>query len=50
MSLSGCMKIYKNIRLSKKHRGGMSGLNPSPYDGKGVSTSGANLQLVATNY
>jgi hypothetical protein len=40
----------KHRKHSKKHRGGMSGLNPSPYDGKGVSTSGANLQLVATNY
>jgi hypothetical protein len=35
----------------KKHKGGMKyQLNPSAYDGKGEGTSGAGLQLVATNY
>ena len=44
-------KKYKNSR--KHHRGG-SGINhalsPANYDGKGEHTSGANLQLMATNY
>ena len=35
---------------SRRHRGGaMSTLNPAKYDGKGVGTSGADLQLEATN-
>ena len=34
---------------SRRHRGGaMSTLNPAKYDGKGVDTSGADIQLDAT--
>ena len=39
-----------NQNGGNKQRGGMSGLNPASYDGKSVGTSGAQLQLVATNY
>jgi hypothetical protein len=31
------------------HRGGMGALSPSPYDGRGVGTSGVDLQFVAGN-
>ena len=34
---------------SRGHRGGSS-LNPAPYNGKGVSTSGAGIQIVATQH
>jgi hypothetical protein len=34
---------------SRGQRGG-SGLNPAPYNGKGVQTSGAGIQLVATQH
>jgi hypothetical protein len=44
-------KGRKGARKSgtRKHKGGaMSKLSPSDYDGKGVGTSGADLQLEAT--
>ena len=35
---------------SRRHRGGaMSTLNPAKYDGRGVGTSGADLQIDVTN-
>lgn len=34
---------------SRKMRGGMSPLSPTPYNGEGVETSGVNLQFVAGN-
>ena len=39
------------FKKSKKHRGGTVNLplSPSHYDGKGVGTSGVNLQFVAGN-
>ena len=45
-------KMGKKGSRSRKHRGGMginSALSPSPYDGKGVGTSGVDLQFVAGN-
>jgi hypothetical protein len=43
-------KMRKGSR-KHKHRGGMmSSLTPSSYDGKGEGTSGAGIQLMATNY
>jgi len=30
-------------------KGGMYALSPSSYDGQGVGTSGAGLQIMATN-
>jgi hypothetical protein len=46
----GSNKRGKGSRRSKKMRGG-SGigqpLSPSPYDGKGVGTSGVDLQFIA---
>lgn len=42
----------RKTRGGKRHRkmrGGMYQLSPSTYDGKGVGTSGANLQFVAGN-
>ena len=42
--------MHKGSRRSRKHHkgGAMSKLNPSDYDGKGVGTSGAALQIDAT--
>ena len=34
---------------SRRRRGGMYALSPTAYDGKGVGTSGVNLQFVAGN-
>jgi len=34
---------------TRRHRGGAQALNPSYYNGKGVGTSGVNLQFVAGN-
>jgi hypothetical protein len=50
--MSGGRRHKKSCRSrgGMYHRGGMSALNPSTYDGRGVGTSGANLQLAATNY
>ena len=49
----GFIKNGKSMRKgrkgSRKMRGGMSDLSPSVYDGKGVGTSGVNLQFVAGN-
>jgi len=40
----------KGSRKSRKMRGGsMMALNPSPYNGKGVGTSGVALQFTAGN-
>ena len=36
-------------RKSYKMKGGMMALSPSPYDGKGVGTSGVDLQFYAGN-
>ena len=36
--------------MGPKMKGGMYALSPSAYDGEGVGTSGAGLQLQATNY
>lgn len=48
----GYVKIGK-MGKSRKQRGGISGirydLDPSPYDGEGVGTSGVALQLEAGN-
>jgi len=40
--------MRKSGRSRKHHRGGMSNLSPASYDGKGVGTSGAALQIYAT--
>ena len=41
--------MRKSGRSRKHHRGGAtSNLSPAPYDGKGVGTSGAALQIYAT--
>ena len=51
----GFIKNGKSMRKgrkgkgSRKMRGGMLALSPSDYDGKGVGTSGVNLQFVAGN-
>jgi len=46
----GFVKLGKTMKKgSRKHRGGMSALNPSSYDGKGVGTSGVDLQFIAGN-
>ena len=37
----------KKNRKSKKMRGGMYALSPSPYDGRGVGTSGIAVQMAA---
>ena len=42
-------KGSKSRRNSRKMRGGMYALSPSSYDGKGVGTSGVDLQFVAGN-
>jgi len=36
--------------MGPKMKGGMYALSPSAYDGEGVGTSGAGLQLQVTNY
>lgn len=41
--------MKKGRKGSRKMRGGMYTLSPSDYDGKGVGTSGVNLQFVAGN-
>ena len=41
--------MKKGRKGSRKMRGGMSALSPSDYDGKGVGTSGVDLQFVAGN-
>jgi hypothetical protein len=46
----GNTKRGKGSRKSKKQRGGSGisqSLSPSPYDGKGVGTSGVDLQFIA---
>ncbi len=43
------MRKGRSRSRSRKMRGGMSALSPSDYDGKGVGTSGVNLQFVAGN-
>ena len=41
--------MRKSSRSRRHHKGGaMSKLNPADYDGKGVGTSGVNLQIDAT--
>ena len=50
----GFVKLGKTMskrsgRGSRKMKGGMYALSPSPYDGKGVGTSGVDLQFVAGN-
>jgi hypothetical protein len=41
----GTFKLFKKgDNKSRKMKGGSSSLNPSPYDGKGVGTSGVYLQ------
>ena len=40
--------MRKSSRSRKHHRGGMSKLSPSDYNGEGVGTSGAALQIDAT--
>ena len=41
---------HHSAHHSAHHKGGaMSALSPSSYDGKGVATSGVNLQFVAGN-
>jgi 3-deoxy-D-arabino-heptulosonate 7-phosphate (DAHP) synthase len=42
----GTFKLFKkgDNKKSRKMRGGASSLSPSPYDGKGVGTSGVYLQ------
>lgn len=47
--LGKTMKGHRKHHGSKHHRGGMHALSPSPYDGKGVGTSGVDLQFVAGN-
>ena len=37
-------------KMKGKMKGGMYALSPSAYDGEGVGTSGAGLQLQVTNY
>ena len=43
------MKKGRKGKGSRKMRGGMYALSPSDYDGKGVGTSGVNLQFTAGN-
>jgi hypothetical protein len=38
----------KSNRSRKHYKGGMSKLNPSSYDGKGVTTSGPGVQIRAS--
>jgi hypothetical protein len=46
----GFIKTAKNKRRKGRgHRGGMSALSPHSYDGKGVGTSGVDLQFIAGN-
>ena len=51
----GFVKIGKSAkrgggsRKRKSQKGGLQALNPTPYDGKNVGTSGVNLQFVAGN-
>jgi hypothetical protein len=40
--------MRKSGKSRKHHKGGMSKLNPSDYDGKGVGTSGVGVQIDAT--
>jgi hypothetical protein len=40
-------KSMKGRKGSRKMRGGMLALSPSPFDGKGVGTSGVDLQFIA---
>ena len=48
-SSKGRTGLRKGSKSRKHHRGGaMSKLSPSDYDGKGVGTSGAALQIDAT--
>ena len=52
VKLSAAKKVSRGKtrgrRRGKSHKGGMYALSPSPYDGKGVGTSGAGLQIQAT--
>lgn len=43
------MKKGRKGKGSRKMKGGMYALSPTDYDGKGVGTSGVNLQFVAGN-
>ncbi len=43
------MKKGRKGKGSRKMRGGMSALSPSPYDGEGVGTSGNAVQFAAGN-
>jgi hypothetical protein len=43
------MKKGRKGKGSRKMRGGMSPLSPSPYDGEGVGTSGNAVQTAAGN-
>ena len=45
----GFVKKGKTMKRGRKMRGGMMALSPSAYDGKGVGTSGVDLQFVAGN-
>ena len=40
-------KSMKGRKGSRKMKGGMLALSPSPFDGKGVGTSGVDLQFIA---
>jgi hypothetical protein len=45
----GHFKLFHKGRKSRKMKGGMSALSPSSFDGQGVATSDAGLQLSVTN-
>jgi hypothetical protein len=48
----GQFKLFHKGRKSRKMKGGMpygGPLSPHPFDGKGVGTSGVDLQFVAGN-
>jgi hypothetical protein len=49
MMHKGMMGMKKGGRgTMKMMKGGMYALSPSAYDGQGVGTSGADLQIMAT--
>lgn len=43
----GYVKTKKSRSMTKKQKGGLGGLNPSNFNGKGVGTSGVGLQFRA---
>jgi hypothetical protein len=43
------LDAMQDLNKAVKMKGGMTPLNPSNFDGKGVGTSGVNLQFVAGN-